>query len=151
MPMVGSPRRAIESRAMTSVDEQAAAFWRRVGDPPSFPRDLEAAILWGLPLAIVKLPRLRPGAVDDWFRRRGRAHGVGGADRALRACLVAFRGRGVIFLDAADAAAEFRFSLAHEAAHFIVDYLVPRERFSAGWVAAMKRSSTESGRRGPMN
>ena len=113
---------------MASVDELAANFWRRVGPAPSYPRDLEGPILWGLPLAVVKLPRLRSAAVDEWFRLRGGDHGIGGLDRRLRACLFAIAGRGVIFLDATDPAPERRFSLAHEAGHFVADYLVPRER-----------------------
>jgi Zn-dependent peptidase ImmA (M78 family) len=40
---------------------------------------------------------------------------------------VAFGGKGVILLDAQDPADEVRFSLAHEAAHFIIDYISPRK------------------------
>jgi len=49
-------------------------------------------------------------------------------DRALRACLVAHRGAGALFLDGADPTEEQRFSLAHELAHFLRDYLEPRHR-----------------------
>jgi len=112
---------------MTSVDELAADFWRRVGTPPPYPRDLEAPILWGLPLALVKLPRLRAGSVDEWFAKHGRAHQVAGRDRPLRACLFAARGRGVVFIDASDPRDEQRFSLGHEVGHFVADYLAPRE------------------------
>ena len=116
---------------MTSARDLAADFWRRVGTPPPYPRDLEASVLWGLPLVIVKLPRLRVASVDDWFAARGRMHQIAGPDRELRACLFAVRGRGVVFVDAGDSSAEQRYSLAHEAAHFMADYLVPRERILA--------------------
>ncbi len=58
----------------------------------------------------------------------GDAHVAG---RKLRACMVARNGWGVIFLDAADGADERRYSLAHELAHFLMDYWWPRERVIA--------------------
>jgi hypothetical protein len=116
---------------MTNVDELAVEFWERVGPPPRFPRDLEVSVLLGLALAIVKLPRLRATSVDAWFAERGRPHVVGGPDRVLRGCLFAVAGRGVVFVDAADPPDEQRYSLAHEVAHFLGDYLVPREKILA--------------------
>lgn len=113
---------------MRTPDQLAEAFWRRAGSIPPLPRDLEAPVLWGLPVAIVKLPKLRTAAVDTWFRNQGRRHALDGPDRPIRACLFAFRGRGVIFIDAADPGPERRFSLAHEVAHFLADYLEPRAR-----------------------
>jgi hypothetical protein len=110
-----------------SVEELASDFWRRAGGPPAYPRNPEPGVLYGLPLAIVKIPRLRAGGVDAWFAARGRPHGAHIKDRQLRGCLFAAGGRGVIFVDAADPADEQRFSLTHEAAHFITDYLRPRE------------------------
>src|SRR5205814_1009729 len=47
---------------------------------------------------------------------------------ALRACLVAHGGHGFAFIDASDCEDERRFSLAHELAHFLHDYLEPRRR-----------------------
>ena len=54
--------------------------------------------------------------------------GLGCHDRSLRACLVSYGGRGLIFLDATDSENELRFSLAHEVSHFLLDYLLPRRR-----------------------
>lgn len=111
----------------TKAEDLAADFWRRTGPPPAFPRDLEGPVLWGLPLAIVKLPRLRAVDVDAWFAERGRRHQIAGRDRPLRGCLLAAAGAGVVFIDAGDSADEQRFTLSHEVAHFVADYLVPRE------------------------
>jgi len=48
-------------------------------------------------------------------------------DRPLHGCLLAYAGRGCALLNGADNNAELRFSLAHEAAHFMLDYLSPRQ------------------------
>ena len=50
------------------------------------------------------------------------------SDRRLRGALVAFADHGILFLDGADHEAEQRFTAAHEAAHFVLDYLLPRRR-----------------------
>jgi hypothetical protein len=110
------------------VSELAEQFWAAAGEPPPFPRDLRVPVLLGLPLAIMDLPRLRLAAVDAWLAERGYGCRLAVADRPLRACLVAYRGCNVVFLDGADSPAEQRYSLAHEVAHFLVDYWRPRER-----------------------
>ncbi len=102
-------------------------FWIRVGELEPFPRRLEGPVAWALPLAIIKLPRLR---VEDVARRLpevGIAFRASTPDRALHGCLVAFGGKGMIFLDGTDSEDELRFSLAHEAAHFMIDYAWPRD------------------------
>ncbi|HXG36824.1 MAG TPA: ImmA/IrrE family metallo-endopeptidase [Dehalococcoidia bacterium] len=103
-------------------------FWTRAGGPEPFPRDLEQPILWALPLAILKLPRLSVSDVEAWLQQRGIAFQLDGANRPLRGCLVAYGGRGCVLLDGADHEDERRFSLAHETAHFLLDYLQPREQ-----------------------
>jgi hypothetical protein len=40
--------------------------------------------------------------------------------------MLAYRGRGLIFVDGTDSESERRFTLAHEVAHLLVDYLRPR-------------------------
>lgn len=110
------------------ASDVAASFWARVGAEEPFPRTLEQSILWALPLTIVKLPRLRLSKIQEWLAHRAVPSAWTSADRELRACLIASRGHGVVFLDGADPADELRFSLAHEAAHFMLDHIVPRER-----------------------
>ncbi|WP_147372532.1 ImmA/IrrE family metallo-endopeptidase [Calidithermus terrae] len=46
--------------------------------------------------------------------------------------MVARFGRGIVFLDAADPPDEQRFSLAHEAAHYLRDYWKPRQEAVKG-------------------
>jgi len=101
-------------------------FWDLCGEMEPFPRSLERYVALALPLTIVKLPRLRITDVQDWLARRGAPVPFGCSDRQLRGCLVAHGGEGLIFADGADSPAELRFTIAHELAHFLIDYLHPR-------------------------
>jgi hypothetical protein len=110
------------------LEETAAAFWRAAGSPPPFPRDLQTPVMWALPLLVQPLPGLRVDGVRAWLEQAAILVDVPGPDRPLHACLVACGGRGAVLLDADDPRDERRFSLAHEVAHFLVDYLAPRRR-----------------------
>ena len=118
------------ARALTEneVARQADEFWQLVGFVEPFPRSLETALLWALPLAVVKLPRLGLADLRDWLRDRGIDLCPDLRHRPLRACLVARAGQGFVFVDGADPDDEQRLSLAHEIAHYIRDYWIPRER-----------------------
>lgn len=110
------------------LSEVSASFWRLAGGPQAFPRSLEEPILWALPLAVVRLPRLGLVAVRAQLRRLRVECPFSDPDRLMRGCLVARRGEGLVFLDGADPANEQGFSLAHELAHFLLDYHLPRTR-----------------------
>jgi hypothetical protein len=104
-------------------------FWRRCGQPEPFPRNLERSIALALPIFLVKVPRLCLSAACTWLCARGfeaESAFLAGSERPLRGCLVAAAGRGVIFLDGSDPDDQRRFTLAHEVAHFLVDYYLPR-------------------------
>ena len=105
----------------------AQQFWDAAGGPGPFPRNLEAPVLWTLPLIVAKLPRLWVRDAAEWFDRRSVPFSDGGPDRLLHGCLVAYGGRGCVLLDGADPPDELRFSLAHEVAHFLLDYHEPRQ------------------------
>jgi hypothetical protein len=79
-------------------------------------------------VTLVKLPKLRLHKVEGWLQRRGVRFLFGCGNRAVRGCLIAFRGEGLIFVDGSDPDDERRFTLAHEIAHFLVDYWQPRMR-----------------------
>jgi len=106
----------------------AEKFWGLAGKFEPFPRSLEASISWALPVAIVKLPHLGLKDIYRWLQERDILVEFGTSSRALKACLVARSGKGIIFLDGCDACDEQRLSLAHEVAHFLKDYLYPREK-----------------------
>lgn len=106
----------------------ASEFWAQSGVGGDPPRDLESAVLWSLPVYVVKVPRLGTEAVRVWLEERGLVDLAPPGARRLRACIVAAKGMGLIFIDGADPEAEQRYSLAHEVAHFLLDYFLPRRR-----------------------
>lgn len=110
------------------LHEAVDRFWAQVPISARFPRDLDFAVLIGLPLAVVEQPNLSLKTISEWLGSHRIALGIPGKrDRRLRACLVALGGVGLIFVDARDDATQRRVSLAHEAAHFIVEYLLLRK------------------------
>lgn len=119
----------------TWLTETAATFWERAGRVPPFPRDLEAVLPIALPVAVVLLPALALDRVESWLDRRGCGYRFPCAARRVRGCLVALDGCGIVFVDGADALAERRLTVAHEAAHFMLDYQQPRQRAidKLGW------------------
>lgn len=106
----------------------ADEFWTAAGGREPFPCRLESSILWALPVAVIKLPRLWVYDVEAWLTEKGIHFQFGMANRALHGSMLAYRGRGCILLNGADNDSELRYSLAHEAAHFILNYLRPRRK-----------------------
>ena len=109
------------------IADTASVFWAESGVASAPPADIETAVLWALPLGVFRVPRLGIGAMREALRERDIHVAVEG-ERSLHACLVARGGRGLVLLDGGDPPDEQRFSLAHEAAHFMLDYLEPRRR-----------------------
>jgi hypothetical protein len=112
----------------TRLRERAAAFWVGAPEPARRRGDVEAAVAWSVPLAVVVLPNLDARRARGWLAERGAWLGDGRADRPLRGLLLAARGVGIVFLDGTLPPADRRFTVAHELGHFLLDYLEPRER-----------------------
>lgn len=93
-----------------------------------FPRDLESAISWSVPLFIVRLPNLWVHDLEKYLRLRRLPASIEVADRRLHGCVIGIRGKGFIVVDGTDGARELRFTMAHEVAHFLLDYQEPRQR-----------------------
>ncbi len=119
------------------IENTAQEFWALAGGVPSLPCNMQTAITLALPLEIYPVPGLRVSHVLAWARRVKIAHRIRGRDRRLHGCLLADRGRGTIFFDASDSNAEQRFTLAHELAHFLLDYQIPRQRAVAALGASI--------------
>ena len=107
--------------------EAVNRFWQQCGETEPFPRNLERSISLALPVTLVKLPHLKLHGIESWFERRGTSFRFNCRSRAVRGCLIAFGGQGLIFVDGADPDDERRFTIAHETGHFIVDYWLVRE------------------------
>jgi len=112
----------------TRIARAAEGFWRQAGMLPTYPVDIQAAVLWALPLDIHLHARLSVRSIQEWTAARGIRCRLPGRDRRLRGCLIAQRGGGILFVDGADPPEEQRFTLAHEAAHFLLDYDEPRRQ-----------------------
>lgn len=102
-------------------------FWGDEDGPSSFPRDLQLPILMNLPVAIIEIDGLTVDSLDQWMQRHRLQVLAAVGSRPLRGCLAAYAGVGVLFVDRSDDPAQRRLTLAHEAGHFVVDYLLPRE------------------------
>lgn len=111
---------------VSNAEAIADYFWHLVGCAEPFPRRLEASIAMALPVTIVSLPSLSVSQIEGWLSERQVRCPINVSDRRLSACVVAQGGHGVIFVDGADAEDERRFSIAHDAGHFIADYWLPR-------------------------
>ena len=102
-------------------------FWKRAGQIESPPRQLGDSITWALPITVEKVPNLWIREVQTWLEKHGIPYLLPYSNRPLYGCLIAYRGNGIVLLDETDPDDQRRFSLAHETAHFLVDYLHPRE------------------------
>ena len=111
-----------------AIENSAREFWTLAGGVPGYPCDLEGSIPYALPLQVQAVPGLRVSHANGHARRRGLPYRFSGRDRRLCGCLLAYKDVGIIFLDAGIAEDERRFTLAHELAHFLLDYRAPRLR-----------------------
>jgi hypothetical protein len=113
------------------VQEAAERFWHTAGGPPEgFPRELRRPIAWSVPLSIVDLPELGMTAMASWLEERCNVSWRPLTDRPLRGALWAGPTGGFVFLNGGDPDDERRFSLAHELAHYIIEYVERRRRIA---------------------
>lgn len=110
------------------VVRAAETFWRQVGGSLPYPRDLSYVVDRFFPLAVVSLSALSTRRIEQWFAQRDIPYRFAHYDQSLHGCIIAVRGHGVLFVNADDDACEQRFTVAHETAHFLLDYLEPRQR-----------------------
>jgi hypothetical protein len=112
----------------TEEHQTVNSFWEQAGEVEPFPRSLERPIALALPVAVIKLPHLALGGIENWLRSRQIDYSFDCDSRFVRGCLIAYQGKGLIFCDGSDPEDEIRFTLAHEIGHFLSDYWFPRQR-----------------------
>jgi IrrE N-terminal-like domain len=106
----------------------AAEFRERARVRPGERFDLEGAVVRTTPVFVVRLRRLRPVGARNWLWQRGTRLPLAVEDRPLAGCVVAYRGQAGIFLERALSAEDARAVLAHEFAHYLAHYELPRSR-----------------------
>jgi|ERR1051325_3807508 hypothetical protein len=77
--------------------EAVDRFWQLCGETELFPRNLERSVALALPLSVIKLPRLKLNHIENWLTQHSVNFSFGCKTRAVRGCLVAFKGDGLIF------------------------------------------------------
>ena len=110
-----------------SIRDIAETFWKQAGKLEPFPRSLEPAVYWALPIGVFKLPSLWIDDVKLWLEKHNIRFELATRNRLLHGCLIANNGRGCILLNGSDTNTELRYSLAHEVSHFLLDYYLPRQ------------------------
>ncbi len=112
-----------------SIENTALEFWEWVEASPPFPRNMEDWFLYIFPLDIERIPDLTIGQINAWAQASGSSYRFrGDSCRRLRGCIFPRRNLGTIFVDANDPLEEQRLTIAHEGAHFLYDYHLPRKR-----------------------
>ena len=106
-----------------STEYWADWFWERAGGRRGFPADIGYAVMSALEVYIEEVSGLTTRMAAS---RAGRG-GVG-AERALRGCVVVNRAGVGILVEKGDDEGEKRFTIAHEAAHYILEVRRHRER-----------------------
>lgn len=109
------------------IKQVAEGFWKPLLPFRTFPVDIERAIAFSnLPLHIDLIPGLEIDHVNQWIRVNQFPARIDKDNCALHGFLLARGGHGIIFVNGTDKREERRFSIAHELAHFLLDYQLPR-------------------------
>jgi hypothetical protein len=111
------------------IQALAEDFWEEVGKKPSFPRDLECAILYAKPtVAIIPLAQLSPALIRDWLVSRRHSFELETPERQLDGCFYADRDVSFIFVRDSLSPEYHRLVVAHEFGHYLAHYEAPRRR-----------------------
>ncbi|HQR09069.1 MAG TPA: hypothetical protein PLN21_19765, partial [Gemmatales bacterium] len=115
-------------KILEDLEHCAATFWEPIPERSSFPRDLERYLPLHYQASIKSLPGLTVQRVDEWLSTNGIGSTGPSNSRRLDGCIIAQKGLAILFIDAALSVDERRMIVAHETAHYWIDYEVPRRR-----------------------
>ncbi len=108
------------------IAQVAKDFWKSAGES-AVPYDISGAVNLALPLDIICLSELSLKKVQIWLNERTVFLELEIDDRLLHGFILILRGSGFIFVNGTDSEEERRYTIAHEAGHFLLDYKLPRE------------------------
>lgn len=119
----------IASPVPSLLEEIASKFWEPFLAHKLYPIDIDRIVAFSdLPIIIVQLPDLTIKAVQQWTVQHNFPVSFSAEDRLLHGFLLAHEGHGVIFVNGTDPPEERRYTVAHEIAHFLLDYHLQRQR-----------------------
>ena len=109
------------------ITQVAKDFWKSAGGNSVFPCDISGAVNLVLPIDIVCLSELSLKKIQTWLTERKVFLDLEIDDRLLHGFILISKGSGFIFVNGTDTEEERRYTIAHEAGHFLLDYKRPRE------------------------
>jgi Zn-dependent peptidase ImmA (M78 family) len=109
------------------IIQVAKDFWKSAGRNNVFPCDISGAVNMVLPLDIISLSELSLQKIQTWLTERKVFFDLETDDRLLHGFILISRGAGFIFVNGTDIEEERRYTIAHEASHFLLDYKIPRD------------------------
>src|SRR6478736_3982828 len=107
--------------------QTAKEFWKTAGNNSSYPCDISGAVSLALPIDIVCLSELSLKKIENWLTERKVFFELEISDRLLHGFILISRGCGFIFVNGTDSEEERRYTIAHEAGHYLLDYKLPRD------------------------
>jgi len=109
------------------IIKTAKEFWETAGGINAFPCDISGAVNLVLPIDIVCLSELSLKKIENWLNKRKIYLDIEFDDRLLHGFILISRGSGFIFVNGTDSEEERKYTIAHEASHFLLDYKLPRD------------------------
>jgi len=109
------------------IGQVAKDFWKSTGGKIMFPCDISGAVNLVLPIDIVCLSELSLKKIQAWLIERKVFLNLEFDDRLLHGFILISKGSGFIFVNGTDTEEERRYTIAHEASHFLLDYKLPRD------------------------
>jgi Zn-dependent peptidase ImmA (M78 family) len=110
------------------IVKTAREFWSKIDQKINPPYDISGAVNLILPIDIISLSELSLRRIEQWLKERSIFLNIEVDDRDLHGFILFFRGSGFIFINGTDHEDERRYTIAHEASHFILEYQQPRDK-----------------------